>query len=329
MLGGATLNLTYNQKTVLITGGAGFLGSHLCDRLIAAGHDIVCVDNFFTGTKRNIEHLIGHPRFELLRHDVTFPLYIEVDEIYNLACPASPVHYQHDPVQTTKTSVHGAINMLGLAKRLKCRIFQASTSEVYGDPSMHPQTESYWGNVNPIGPRSCYDEGKRCAETLFFDYHRQHKLEIKVARIFNTYGPRMHPSDGRVVSNFIVQALKGEPITIYGDGQQTRSFCYVDDLIEGFIRLMESPAELTGPVNLGNPGEFSMRELAEKVIDLTGSKSKLTFLPLPADDPRQRRPDITLANTRLDWEPKIALQEGLKSTIEYFDTILRAGRNSP
>ena len=323
------MNRIKNQKTILITGGAGFLGSHLCDRLIAAGHDVVCVDNFFTGTKRNIEHLIGHPRFELVRHDVTFPLYIEVDEIYNLACPASPVHYQHDPVQTTKTSVHGAINMLGLAKRLKCRIFQASTSEVYGDPSVHPQTESYWGNVNPIGPRSCYDEGKRCAETLFFDYHRQHKLEIKVARIFNTYGPRMHPNDGRVVSNFIVQALKGEPITIYGDGQQTRSFCYVDDLIEGFIRLMESPVGLTGPVNLGNPGEFSMRELAEKVIDLTGSKSKLTFLPLPADDPRQRRPDITLAGAEFDWQPKIPLQEGLKSTIAYFDTILREGRNSP
>jgi UDP-glucuronate decarboxylase len=322
-------NLTPKQKTVLITGGAGFLGSHLCDRLIAAGHDIVCVDNFFTGTKRNIEHLIGHPRFELVRHDVTFPLYIEVDEIYNLACPASPVHYQHDPVQTTKTSVHGAINMLGLAKRLKCRIFQASTSEVYGDPSVHPQTESYWGNVNPIGPRSCYDEGKRCAETLFFDYYRQHRLEIKVARIFNTYGPRMHPNDGRVVSNFIVQALKGEPITIYGDGQQTRSFCYVDDLIEGFIRLMESPAELTGPINLGNPGEFSMKELAEKVIDLTGSKSKLTFLPLPADDPRQRQPDITVASAQLNWQPKIPLQQGLKSTIDYFDGILRADSNRP
>ena len=322
-------NPTDNQKTILITGGAGFLGSHLCDRLIAAGHDIVCVDNFFTGTKRNIESLIGHPRFELLRHDVTFPLYIEVDEIYNLACPASPVHYQHDPVQTTKTSVHGAINMLGLAKRIKCRIFQASTSEVYGDPSVHPQTESYWGNVNPIGPRSCYDEGKRCAETLFFDYHRQHKLEIKVARIFNTYGPRMHPNDGRVISNFIIQALKGEPITIYGDGQQTRSFCYVDDLIEGFIGLMESPAELTGPVNLGNPGEFSMMELAEKVIDLTGSKSELTFRPLPQDDPKQRRPDISLAGAQLNWQPKVPLQEGLKLTIAYFDAILQAGRNSP
>ena len=316
-------NLTPNQKTILITGGAGFLGSHLCDRLIAAGHDIVCVDNFFTGTKRNIEHLIGHPRFELVRHDVTFPLYIEVDEIYNLACPASPVHYQHDPVQTTKTSVHGAINMLGLAKRLKCRIFQASTSEVYGDPSVHPQTEAYWGNVNPIGARSCYDEGKRCAETLFFDYHRQHKLKIKVARIFNTYGPRMHPNDGRVVSNFIVQALKGEPITIYGDGQQTRSFCYVDDLIEGFIRLMESPVELTGPVNLGNPGEFSMRELAKKVIDLTGSKSELTFHSLPQDDPKQRRPDISLASAKLNWQPTVPLQEGLKSTIAYFEALLR------
>ena len=317
-------NLTSNQKTILVTGGAGFLGSHLCDRLIAQGHEVVCVDNFFTGTKRNIEHLIGNPRFELVRHDVTFPLFIEVDQIYNLACPASPVHYQHDPVQTTKTSVHGAINMLGLAKRLKCRIFQASTSEVYGDPSQHPQTESYWGNVNPIGTRSCYDEGKRCAETLFFDYHRQHNLEIKVARIFNTYGPRMHPNDGRVVSNFIVQALKGEPITIYGDGQQTRSFCYVDDLIEGFIRLMESPSQLTGPVNLGNPGEFSMRELAEKVIDLTGSRSKLTFLPLPQDDPKQRQPDISLASAKLNWQPKVPLLEGLKHTIAYFDDILRA-----
>ena len=317
-------NLVSNQKTILVTGGAGFLGSHLCDRLIAQGHEVVCVDNFFTGAKRNIEHLIGNPRFELVRHDVTFPLFIEVDEIYNLACPASPVHYQHDPVQTTKTSVHGAINMLGLAKRLRCRIFQASTSEVYGDPSEHPQTESYWGNVNPIGTRSCYDEGKRCAETLFFDYHRQHKLEIKVARIFNTYGPRMHPNDGRVVSNFIVQALKGEPITIYGDGQQTRSFCYVDDLIEGFIRLMESPAQLTGLVNLGNPGEFSMRELAEKVIDLTGSKSELTFRPLPQDDPKQRQPDISLASAKLDWRPKIPLQQGLKNTIAYFDDILRA-----
>ena len=312
----------HERKTILITGGAGFLGSHLSDRLIADGHDVICLDNFFTGSKSNIEHLIGHPRFELVRHDVTFPLYIEVDEIFNLACPASPIHYQHDPVQTTKTSVHGAINMLGLAKRLKAKIFQASTSEVYGDPSVHPQPESYWGNVNPIGPRSCYDEGKRCAETLFFDYHRQHKLEIKVARIFNTYGPRMHPNDGRVVSNFIVQALKGEPITLYGDGQQTRSFCYVDDLIDGFVRLMGSPAELTGPVNLGNPGEFTIRQLAEMTIEMTGSKSKLRHLPLPADDPRQRQPDITLAKKHLQWEPAIALREGLGRTISYFDTLL-------
>jgi UDP-glucuronate decarboxylase len=311
------------RKTILVTGGSGFLGSHLCDRLIEQGHDVICVDNFFTGAKRNIEHLIGHPRFELMRHDVTFPLYVEVDEIYNLACPASPIHYQHDPVQTTKTSVHGAINMLGLAKRLKARIFQASTSEVYGDPSVHPQTEEYWGNVNPIGPRSCYDEGKRCAETLFFDYWRQHKLEIKVARIFNTYGPRMHPNDGRVVSNFVVQALKGDPITIYGDGSQTRSFCYCDDLIEGFIRLMNSPAELTGPINLGNPGEFSMKELAQMAIEQTGSRSKLTFMPLPQDDPKQRRPDISKAKQHLDWEPKIKLQQGLKLTIDYFDKLLR------
>lgn len=312
------------RKTVLVTGGAGFLGSHLCDKLIALGHEVVCVDNFFTGNKRNIEHLIGHKRFELVRHDVTFPLYMEVDQIYNLACPASPIHYQHDPVQTTKTSVHGAINMLGLAKRLKCRIFQASTSEVYGDPSVHPQPESYWGNVNPIGPRSCYDEGKRCAETLFFDYHRQNNLEIKVVRIFNTYGPRMHPNDGRVVSNFIVQALKGEPITIYGDGSQTRSFCYVDDLIEGFVRFMDAPAAFTGPMNLGNPGEFTMKELAEKVIDLTGSKSKLTYLPLPQDDPKQRRPDITLAKSKLSWEPKVHLTDGLRHTIAYFDDLLKA-----
>ena len=310
------------RKTVLVTGGAGFLGSHLCDRLIGKGHDVICLDNFFTGTKQNIEHLLAHPRFELMRHDITFPLYLEVDEIYNLACPASPVHYQHDPVQTTKTSVHGAINMLGLAKRLKCRVFQASTSEVYGDPSVHPQIESYWGNVNPIGPRSCYDEGKRCAETLFFDYHRQHRLEIKVARIFNTYGPRMHPNDGRVVSNFVVQALRGEPITIYGDGSQTRSFCYVDDLIEGFVRLMESPSEITGPVNLGNPGEFSIRELAELAIEMTGSKSKLTFMPLPQDDPRQRRPDIALAERKLGWQPKVPLREGLGHTIAYFDRLL-------
>ncbi|CAA2141148.1 UDP-glucuronic acid decarboxylase family protein [Hyphomicrobium sp. ghe19] len=310
------------RNTILVTGGAGFLGSHLCDRLLGDGHEVICLDNFFTGTKGNIEHLIDHPRFELMRHDVTFPLYVEVDQIYNLACPASPVHYQHDPVQTTKTSVHGAINMLGLAKRLKCRIFQASTSEVYGDPSVHPQTEDYWGNVNPIGPRSCYDEGKRCAETLFFDYWRQHKLEIKVARIFNTYGPRMHPSDGRVVSNFIVQALKGEPITIYGDGAQTRSFCYVDDLIDGFIRLMNSPKELTGPVNLGNPNEFTIKELAELAIDMTGSKSKLVYQPLPQDDPRQRQPNIRLANDELGWKPIVPLRDGLRLTIGYFERLL-------
>jgi UDP-glucuronate decarboxylase len=310
------------EKTVLVTGGAGFLGSHLCDRLIAEGHDVICLDNFFTGSKRNIEHLIGHPRFEFLRHDVTFPLYVEVDEIYNLACPASPIHYQHDPVQTTKTSVHGAINMLGLAKRLRAKIFQASTSEVYGDPSVHPQPEEYWGNVNPIGSRSCYDEGKRCAETLFFDYWRQHKLEIKVARIFNTYGPRMHPNDGRVVSNFVVQALKGEPITIYGDGSQTRSFCYVDDLIDGFIRLMYTPKDVTGPVNLGNPGEFTIKELAELAIEMTGSKSKLTYLPLPQDDPKQRQPNITMAREKLGWEPTVALREGLRHTIGYFDRLL-------
>jgi UDP-glucuronate decarboxylase len=316
------------SKTVLVTGGAGFLGSHLCDRLIAEGHDVLCADNFFTGTKRNIEHLIGHPRFEFVRHDVTFPLYVEVDEIYNLACPASPIHYQHDPVQTTKTSVHGAINMLGLAKRLKCRIFQASTSEVYGDPAVHPQTEEYWGNVNPIGPRSCYDEGKRCAETLFFDYFRQHRLDIKVARIFNTYGPRMHPHDGRVVSNFIVQALQGQPITVYGDGSQTRSFCYVDDLIEGFIRFMASPAGFTGPLNLGNPVEFTIKELAELVVEMTGSKSRLNFKPLPADDPKQRQPDIAIAQERLGWTPAIPLQDGLRHTIGYFDRLLSAGRNT-
>ena len=309
-------------KTILVTGGAGFLGSHLCDRLLADGHDIICVDNFFTGTKRNIEHLIERSRFELIRHDVTFPLYVEVDEIYNLACPASPIHYQHDPVQTTKTSVHGAINMLGLAKRLKCRIFQASTSEVYGDPSVHPQTEDYWGNVNPIGPRSCYDEGKRCAETLFFDYHRQHKLQIKVARIFNTYGPRMHPNDGRVVSNFIVQALNGEPITIYGDGSQTRAFCYVDDLVDGFVKLMNSPADVTGPINLGNPGEFTIRELAELTVELTGSRSKLVFRPLPTDDPRQRQPDVAQAREQLGWQPTIPLRQGLQHTIVYFDRLL-------
>jgi len=311
-----------SRRTILVTGGAGFLGSHLCDRLVGEGHDVICLDNFFTGAKRNIEHLLTHPRFELMRHDITFPLYVEVDEIYNLACPASPIHYQHDPVQTTKTSVHGAINMLGLAKRLKCRVFQASTSEIYGDPSVHPQTEDYWGNVNPIGPRSCYDEGKRCAETLFFDYHRQHRLEIKVARIFNTYGPRMHPNDGRVVSNFIVQALQGKPITIYGDGRQTRSFCYVDDLIDGFVRLMESPAEVTGPVNLGNPGEFSIRELAELTIEMTGSKSKLTFMPLPQDDPKQRRPDISRAHEQLGWRPAVQLREGLRRTIDYFDQVM-------
>ena len=316
------------RKAVLVTGGAGFLGSHLCDRLIADGHDVICLDNFFSGAKQNVEHLVAHPRFELMRHDVTFPLYVEVDEIYNLACPASPIHYQHDPVQTTKTSVHGVINMLGLAKRLKCRVFQASTSEVYGDPAIHPQTENYWGNVNPIGPRSCYDEGKRCAETLFFDYHRQHCLEIKVARIFNTYGPRMHPNDGRVVSNFIVQALKGEPISIYGDGSQTRAFCYVDDLIDGFVRLMESPAEVTGPINLGNPGEFTIRELAELTIEMTGSKSQLTLLPLPQDDPKQRRPDITLAKLQLDWRPTVALRDGLRQTIAYFDRALADGNYS-
>ncbi|MES2937378.1 MAG: UDP-glucuronic acid decarboxylase family protein [Pseudomonadota bacterium] len=315
----------YNpQQRVLVTGGAGFLGSHLIDRLLAQGHEVVCADNLFTGSKRNIAHLHGNPNFEFVRHDVTFPLYMEVDRIYNLACPASPVHYQHDPVQTTKTSVHGAINMLGLAKRLGARIFQASTSEVYGDPSVHPQPEGYWGNVNPIGVRSCYDEGKRCAETLFFDYHRQHGLDIKVARIFNTYGPRMHPNDGRVVSNFIVQALKNEPITIYGEGQQTRSFCYVDDLVEGFLRLMEQPADFPGPMNLGNPNEFTIRQLADKVLELTGSRSPLVHKPLPSDDPVQRQPDIRLARERLGWEPKVQLEEGLRKTIAYFDGLLRA-----
>jgi UDP-glucuronate decarboxylase len=314
-----------DRKRILVTGGAGFLGSHLCDRLLADGHDVICVDNFFTGRKQNIEHLNGHPRFEVMRHDVTIPLYIEADEIYNLACPASPIHYGHDPIKTTKTSVLGAFNMLGLAKRLKCRIFQASTSEVYGDPSVHPQTEDYWGNVNPIGPRACYDEGKRCAETLFFDYHRQHKVDIKIARIFNTYGPRMAHNDGRVVSNFIVHALKGLPITIYGDGSQTRSFCYVDDLIEGFVRLMASPAGVTGPVNLGNPGEFTIRQLARLVLELTGSNSKLSFLPLPQDDPKQRKPDITFASERLEWQPAIPLREGLLATIDYFDRTLSGG----
>ncbi|MGH6880023.1 MAG: UDP-glucuronic acid decarboxylase family protein [Hypericibacter sp.] len=310
------------RKRILVTGGAGFLGSHLCERLLREGADVLCVDNFFTGTKDNVAHLLDSPNFELMRHDVTFPLYIEVDEIYNLACPASPIHYQHDPVQTTKTSVHGAINMLGLAKRLKAKVFQASTSEVYGDPEVHPQPESYRGSVNPIGPRACYDEGKRCAETLFFDYHRQHNLRIRVARIFNTYGPRMHPNDGRVVSNFVVQALRGEPITIFGEGRQTRAFCYVDDLVEGFIRLMAAPDALTGPVNLGNPGEFTIRQLAEMVIEQTGSKSKLVFHPLPADDPQQRRPDITLAQEKLGWQPKIPLKEGLTKTIAYFDGLL-------
>lgn len=307
---------------ILVTGGAGFLGSHLCDRLIAEGHEVLCVDNYFTGTRRNIAHLLAHPMFEAARHDVTFPLYVETERIFNLACPASPVHYQHDPVQTTKTSVHGAINMLGLAKRVKARILQASTSEVYGDPDVHPQPEDYWGRVNPVGIRSCYDEGKRCAETLFFDYYRQHKVDIKVMRIFNTYGPRMHPNDGRVVSNFIVQALKGEDITIYGDGQQTRSFCYVDDLIDGMLRLMDTETGFTGPVNVGNPGEFTMLELAELVLKLTKSRSRLVFRPLPSDDPRQRQPDITLAREKLNWEPKVSLYDGLERTIAYFRTVV-------
>jgi len=320
------------RKRILVTGGAGFLGSHLIDRLLNRGDEVVCVDNLFTGSKRNIEHLLNHSRFEFLRHDVTLPLHIEVDQIYNLACPASPIHYQHDPIHTIKTSIYGAINMLGLANRLNARIFQASTSEVYGDPSVHPQSESYWGNVNPIGPRSCYDEGKRCAETLFFDYHRQHNVDIRVARIFNTYGPRMHPNDGRVVSNFIVQALNNQDITLYGDGQQTRSFCYVDDLVDGFIKYMDFSADQNvrsstlGPVNLGNPREFTIRQLAEIVIEMTGSSSKLVFCPLPVDDPRQRQPDITLAKKILDWEPSISLEEGLKKTILYFDTVLRSSQ---
>jgi len=310
------------RKRVMVTGGAGFLGSHLCERLLKEDYEVLCVDNFFTGTKRNIIELLDHPYFEVMRHDITFPMYVEVDEIYNLACPASPIHYQNDPVQTTKVNVHGSINVLGLAKRLRTKVFQASTSEVYGDPVIHPQPETYQGNVNPIGVRACYDEGKRCAETLFFDYYRQHNLKIKVARIFNTYGPRMHPNDGRVVSNFILQALRGEPITIYGDGSKTRSFCYVDDLIEGFVRLMKTPDDVIGPVNLGNPGEFTIRELAELTIELTGSKSELVFEPLPQDDPQRRCPDIQLANKLLDWDPNVPLKEGLLPTIEYFRTFL-------
>ena len=311
-------------KKILITGGAGFIGSHLCERLLSDGNDVLCVDNYFTGVKDNIVQLLDNSRFEVIRHDVTFPLYVEVDEIYNLACPASPVHYQHDPVQTTKTSVHGAINMLGLAKRLRAKVFQASTSEVYGDPEVHPQPESYWGNTNPIGLRACYDEGKRCAETLFFDYWRQHGLRVKVARIFNTYGPRMHPNDGRVVSNFIVQALRGEDITVYGDGSQTRSFCYVDDLIEAFVRIMETEDEFVGPINIGNPGEFTILELAEKVIAMTGSDSNIINMPLPKDDPTQRQPDISLAGEKIDWEPRVALDQGLEKTVAYFDKLLSA-----
>ena len=311
------------EKRVLVTGGAGFIGSHLCEKLLSQGHEVLCVDNFYTSARRNIEHLLDHKYFDLIRHDVTFPLYVEADEIYNLACPASPIHYQRDPVQTTKTSVHGAINMLGLAKRLKAKILQASTSEVYGDPSIHPQTEDYWGNVNPIGPRACYDEGKRCAETLFFDYHRQHRLRIKVARIFNTYGPRMHPNDRRVVSNFIMQALQNKPITIYGDGSQSRSFCYVDDLVAGLIALMESGDDVTGPINLGNPVEFTMRELADKVIALTGSRSKLEFRPLPQDDPRQRQPNTGRARASLGWNAAVNLEEGLKKTVAYFEHMLK------
>jgi len=320
MDGNKTMHL---QQRILVTGGSGFLGSHLCERLLAEGAEAICLDNFFTGARRNIEHLIGHKRFEIIRHDVTFPIYIEIDQIYNLACPASPIHYQRDPVQTTKTSVHGAINMLGLAKRVKAKILQASTSEVYGDPNVHPQSEDYWGHVNPIGPRSCYDEGKRCAETLFFDYWRQNKLRIKVARIFNTYGPRMHPNDGRVVSNFIVQALQGRDITIYGDGSQTRSFCYVDDLIEGLVRLMASPDSVVGPINMGNPVEFSMLQLAKTILDLTGSRSKIIHRPLPEDDPRQRQPNIEKAQQLLDWKPAIPLREGLIKTIAYFEDLIR------
>ena len=313
--------MRHSRKRILVSGGAGFIGSHLCERLLGEGHDVLCVDNFYTGTKDNIHHLLGHPYFELMRHDITFPLYVEVDEIYNLACPASPIHYQFDPVQTTKTSVHGAINVLGLAKRVKAKVLQASTSEVYGDPKVHPQTEDYWGHVNPLGIRACYDEGKRCAETLFFDYHRQHHLRIKVPRIFNTYGPRMHPNDGRVVSNFIMQALRNEPITVFGEGRQTRSFCYVDDMIEGLIRMMNSPDEFTGPVNLGNPAEYSILELARLIIDLTGSTSEIVCQPLPQDDPLQRQPDIGLAKQKLRWEPKVPLAEGLMKTIDYFKSI--------
>jgi UDP-glucuronate decarboxylase len=316
----------YRRRRVLVTGGAGFLGSHLCDRLIERGDEVLCVDNFYTGSKENIHHLLSNSRFELIRHDITFPLYVEVDQIFNLACPASPVHYQNDPIQTTKTSVHGAINMLGLAKRVGARIFQASTSEVYGDPQVHPQTEDYWGHVNPVGVRSCYDEGKRCAETLFFDYRRQLDLEIKVVRIFNTYGPRMHPADGRVVTNFIVPALEGEPITIYGSGEQTRSFCYVDDLIDGFLRMMDTPADFTGPVNLGNPGEFTIRELADLVLEMTGSRSELRMGPLPSDDPTQRKPDISMAAKELGWKPAVPLAEGLRKTIDYFEKRLRDDR---
>ena len=317
--------MIHDQKRILVTGGAGFIGSHLCERLLAEGHDVLCVDNFYTGTKRNMLPFLDNPFFELLRHDITFPLFVEVDEIYNLACPASPIHYQNDPVQTTKVNVHGSINMLGLAKRIKAKILQASTSEVYGNPTVHPQVETYWGSVNPIGPRACYDEGKRCAETLFFDYRRQHDLKIKVARIFNTYGPRMHPNDGRVVSNFIVQALKSQPLTIYGNGSQTRAFCYVDDLVDGLIRLMNAPDALTGPVNLGNPGEFTILELAEQVLELTGSSSEIHYEPLPQDDPQQRNPDIRLAREVLEWEPKIPLKEGLQKTIDYFDDLIANG----